>query len=88
MQVRSFLYTKKSDYEEFTNYREISLSCLSGKVYFKCLEKKSPELVEPQLEDGQCGFRSESKHHGSKFHFEINLLEILRKRKKMSFCFC
>ena len=48
---------KKGDRKQCTNYRGISLLSLPGKVYAKCLERKCRELVEPKLEDGQCGFR-------------------------------
>ena len=48
---------KKGDRKQCTNYRGISLLSLPGKVYAKCLERKCRQLVETQLEDGQCGFR-------------------------------
>ena len=48
---------KKGDRKECTNYRGISLLSLPGKVYAKCLERRCREVVEPKLEDGQCGFR-------------------------------
>ena len=48
---------KKGDRKECTNYREISLLSLQGKVYAKCLERKCRKIVESKLEDGQCGFR-------------------------------
>ena len=48
---------KKGDKKECTNYRGISLLSLPGKVYAKCLEKRSREIVEGQLKDTQCGFR-------------------------------
>ena len=48
---------KKGDRKECTNYRGISLLSLPGKVFAKCLERRCREIVEPQLDDGQCGFR-------------------------------
>ena len=48
---------KKGDKKKCTNYRGISLLSLPGKVYAKCLERRCREIVEPQLEDAQCGFR-------------------------------
>ena len=48
---------KKGDRKLCTNYRGMSLLCLPGKVYAKCLERKCREIVESKLEDGQCGFR-------------------------------
>ena len=34
------------------------LISVPGKVYAKCLEKKSREIVESKQTDAQCGFRS------------------------------
>ena len=48
---------KKGDRKQCTNYRGISLLSLPGKVYAKCLERKCRQIVEPILEDCQCGFR-------------------------------
>ena len=48
---------KKRDKKKCTNYRGISLLSLPGKVYAKCLEKRCREIVKPQLQDAQCGFR-------------------------------
>ena len=39
------------------NYRGISTLGLSGKVYFKCLEKRCREIIEPKLGDVRCDFR-------------------------------
>ena len=50
------LIFKKGDRKQCTNYRGISLLSLPGKVYAKCLERKCQEIVESNLEDGQCGF--------------------------------
>ena len=47
---------KKGDRKQCTNYREISLLSLPGKVYAECLERKCREIVESKLEDGQCSF--------------------------------
>ena len=51
------LIFKKEDRKQCTNYRGISLLSLPGKEYDKCLERKSREILESNLEDGQCGFR-------------------------------
>ena len=48
---------KKGNREQCTNYREISLLSLPGKVYAKCLDTKCRKIVESKLEDGHCGFR-------------------------------
>ena len=42
---------KKGDKKECTNYKDISLLCLLGKVNAKCLEKRRRETVEPQLQN-------------------------------------
>ena len=47
----------KGDRKECTNYREIPLLSLPGKVYDKCLERKGREITESKLKDGQRGFR-------------------------------
>ena len=47
---------KKGDKKKCTNYRDIFLLRFPGKVYAKCLEKRCREIVEPQLQDAQCGF--------------------------------
>ena len=49
---------KKGDRKQSANYRGISLLSLPGKVYAKCLKRKCREIVESNLEDGQCGFRA------------------------------
>ena len=41
-----------------TKYRGISLLCLPGKGYAKCLERKCREIVEPKLVNGQYRFRT------------------------------
>ena len=48
---------KKGDKRKCTNYRNMSLIRVPGKVYAKCLEKKCREIVESKLTDAQCGFR-------------------------------
>ena len=48
---------KKGDRKDCANYRGISLLSLPGKVYAKCLERRCRDIVEPAMEDGQCGFR-------------------------------
>ena len=42
----------KEDRRQCTNYREISLLSLPGKLYAKCLERGCREIVESKLEDG------------------------------------
>ena len=39
------------------NYRGITLLSLPGKVYSKVLERRVRPIVEPQIEEEQCGFR-------------------------------
>ena len=48
---------KNGDRSECTNYRGISLLSRPGKVYAKCYEKRCREIIEPKLDDIQCGFR-------------------------------
>ena len=48
---------KKSDKKKCINYRGISVLSLPRKVYAKCLKKRCREIVEPQLQEAQYGFR-------------------------------
>ncbi len=47
---------KKGDQRVCANYRGITLLSLPGKVYSKVLERRVRPLVEPQIEEVQCGF--------------------------------
>ena len=49
-------HTQNGIQEECTNYWDIYLLRLSGIVYFKSL-KRWHEIIEPKLDDTQCGFR-------------------------------
>jgi len=48
---------KKGDQRECSNYRGITLLSLPGKVYAKVLERRCREILEPQVQEEQCGFR-------------------------------
>ena len=48
---------KKGDQRVCSNYRGITLLSLPGKVYARVLEKRVRSIVEPQIEEEQCGFR-------------------------------
>ncbi|MDF4995661.1 reverse transcriptase family protein, partial [Vibrio parahaemolyticus] len=48
---------KKGDQRVCSNYRGITLLSLPGKVYARVLEKRVRLIVEPQIEEEQCGFR-------------------------------
>jgi len=48
---------KKGDRRVCSNYRGITLLSLPGKVYFRVLERRLRPIVEPQLQEDQCGFR-------------------------------
>ena len=78
---------KKADKRKCTNYRDISLISVPGKVYAKCLEKKCREIVEPKLTDAQCGFRP----GGSTMDQIFALLQIFEKSweyaKEVNACF-
>ena len=47
---------KKGDQRVCANYRGIILLSLPGKVYSKVLERRVRPIVEPQIEEEQCGF--------------------------------
>ncbi|KAK3523478.1 hypothetical protein QTP86_033740 [Hemibagrus guttatus] len=48
---------KKRDRRVCSNYRGITLLCLPGKVYSRVLERRVRPLVEPRIQEEQCGFR-------------------------------
>ncbi|TWW75401.1 hypothetical protein D4764_13G0000630 [Takifugu flavidus] len=48
---------KSGDQRVCSNYRGITLLSLPGKVYARVLEKRIRVIVEPLIEDEECGFR-------------------------------
>uniref|UniRef100_A0AAQ4RS36 Reverse transcriptase domain-containing protein n=1 Tax=Gasterosteus aculeatus aculeatus TaxID=481459 RepID=A0AAQ4RS36_GASAC len=48
---------KKGDQRACANYRGITLLSHPGKVYSKVLERRVRPIVEPRIEEEQCGFR-------------------------------
>ncbi|TWW73565.1 hypothetical protein D4764_15G0009590 [Takifugu flavidus] len=48
---------KSEDQRMCSNYRGITLLSLPGKVYARVLEKRIRLIVEPLIEEEQCGFR-------------------------------
>ena len=40
-----------------SNYRGITLLSLPGKVYLGVLERRVRRIVEPRIQEEQCGFR-------------------------------
>ncbi|KAK3535602.1 hypothetical protein QTP70_017140 [Hemibagrus guttatus] len=48
---------KKGDRRVCSNYRGITLLSLPGKVYSRVLERRIQPLVEPRIQEEQCGFR-------------------------------
>ncbi|KAK3560105.1 hypothetical protein QTP86_033893, partial [Hemibagrus guttatus] len=48
---------KKGDRRVCSNYRGITLLSLPGKVYSRVLERRVRPLVEPLIQEEQCGFR-------------------------------
>ncbi|KAK3563106.1 hypothetical protein QTP86_016342 [Hemibagrus guttatus] len=47
---------KKGDWRVCSNYRGITLLSLPGKVYSRVLERRVRPLVEPWIQEEQCGF--------------------------------
>ncbi|KAK3525887.1 hypothetical protein QTP70_010943 [Hemibagrus guttatus] len=47
---------KKEDRRVCSNYRGITLLSLPGKVYSRVLERRVRPLVEPRIQEEQCGF--------------------------------
>ena len=77
----------KGDRSECTNYWGISVLNLPGKVYVKCFAKRYLAIIEPKLDDTQCGFR----HGHSTTEQNSTLQQILEKswehRKDVYTCF-
>ncbi|KAK7878955.1 hypothetical protein WMY93_034201, partial [Mugilogobius chulae] len=48
---------KKGDRRVCSNYRGITLLSLPGKVYSRVLERRIRPMVEPRIQEEQCGFR-------------------------------
>ncbi|KAK3534027.1 hypothetical protein QTP86_000639 [Hemibagrus guttatus] len=48
---------KKGDRRVCSNYRGITLLSLPGKVYSRVLKRRVRPLVEPRIQEEQCGFR-------------------------------
>ncbi|TWW77358.1 hypothetical protein D4764_12G0007480 [Takifugu flavidus] len=48
---------KKGDRRVCSNYRGITLLSLPGKVYSGVLERRVRQIVEPRIQEEQCGFR-------------------------------
>ncbi|KAK7884420.1 hypothetical protein WMY93_027543 [Mugilogobius chulae] len=48
---------KKGDRRVCSNYRGITLLSLPGKVYSRVLERRLRPIVEPRMQEEQCGFR-------------------------------
>ena len=48
---------KKGDRRVCANYRGITLLSLPGKVYSRVLERRLRPIVEPRIQEEQCGFR-------------------------------
>uniref|UniRef100_A0AAY5JXR8 Reverse transcriptase domain-containing protein n=1 Tax=Esox lucius TaxID=8010 RepID=A0AAY5JXR8_ESOLU len=48
---------KKGDRRVCCNYRGITLLSLPGKVYARVLERRIRPIVEPRIQEEQCGFR-------------------------------
>ncbi|KAK3543181.1 hypothetical protein QTP70_012285 [Hemibagrus guttatus] len=48
---------KQGDWRACSNYKGITLLSLPGKVYSRVLERRVRPLVEPRIQEEQCGFR-------------------------------
>ncbi|TWW59155.1 hypothetical protein D4764_06G0006850 [Takifugu flavidus] len=48
---------KKGDQRVWSNYRGITLLSLPGKVYSGVQERRVRQIVEPRIQEEQCGFR-------------------------------
>ncbi|KAI3372917.1 hypothetical protein L3Q82_023365 [Scortum barcoo] len=55
---------KKGDRRVCSNYRGITLLSLPGKVYARVLERRIRPIVDPRIQEEQCGFSSRSWNTG------------------------
>ncbi len=66
---------KKGDRRVCSNYRGITLLSLPGKVYARVLERRIRPIVEPRIQEEQCGFGpgrgtlDHGDHHGDHLSF-------------------
>ena len=51
------LYKGKGDKADCSSYRGITLLSVVGKTYARILERRMSKIVEPHLDESQCGFR-------------------------------
>ncbi|CAF3293547.1 unnamed protein product [Rotaria sp. Silwood2] len=49
---------EKGDQRECSNYRGITLLSLPGKVFARIIERRCQQIVEPQIQENQWGFRA------------------------------
>ena len=64
---------KKGDQRVCANYRGMRLLSLPGKVYSKMLERKVWPIVEPRIEEEQCGFRPGLGINGPALYYDRGL---------------
>ena len=75
---------KQEDRRQCTNYREISLFRLPGKVYAKCRKTKCRIIVELTLEVSQCGFclcrsnTNQGPYYSLRENMNIRVSEVIR----------
>ena len=70
-------YTRETEGTRKCNiYRGISLLVYPEKMYAKCFEKRCREIIEPNLEDTQRGFRHGRSTTDQIFTFRKNFHEI------------
>lgn len=49
----------KGDQSVCSNYRCVTLLSLPGRVYSRVLERRLQQIIEPQIQEQQCGFRGD-----------------------------
>ena len=71
---------KKGDPRECTNYRGITLLSVAAKVYEDILNRRLKKIIDPQLDEAQCGFRK-----GRSAQDQIFIVkQIIEKTKKQN----
>jgi len=78
---------KKGSTKDCNNYRGISLLSIVGKLYASIIERRVRELVEPLLDENQCGFRPMRGCQDQIFCMRQIIEKSYEKNKDLFMCF-
>lgn len=78
---------KKGSAKDCNNYRGISLLSIVGKLYASIIERRVREIVEPLLDENQCGFRPMRGCQDQIFCMRQIIEKSYEKNKDLFMCF-